>query len=113
MFHIPVGMYIGGCEWIVYQLPIMIIYNSTWSILIQFIRVMIVRWRSNVVNTKESELPVCDKKIRTNKRKVQKGRRLKRCKTVHCFIFLESFQNKLNVIYILKYRIYLVSIVSI
>jgi len=33
---------------------IIIIYNSTWSILIQWIRVMIVRWQSDQLKTKES-----------------------------------------------------------
>ena len=54
------------------QLSIMIIYNSTWSILIHWIRVMIVRWQSDLVNTKESVLPVRNKPYYTNKRKVQK-----------------------------------------
>ena len=48
-------------------------YNSTWSILIQLIRVMIVRWQYHRVNAKEIVLPVCDKSYHTNKRKVQKG----------------------------------------
>jgi len=74
--------------------------------------VIIVRWQSDLANTKDSVLHVYDKPYHTNKNKVQKGV-LKFCETVHCFIFLESFQNILNVIYILKYRIYLVSIVSI
>ena len=52
----------------------MIIYNSTWSILTQWIRVMIVRWQSDLVNTKlESERPDCDKPYHSNKSKVQKG----------------------------------------
>jgi len=34
---------------------------------------MIVRWHFDLVNTKESVLPVCDKPKHTNKRKVQKG----------------------------------------
>jgi len=45
----------------------MIIYNSTQSILIQFIRVMIVRWQSDLVNTKENILSVCDKPYHTKK----------------------------------------------
>ena len=36
------------------QSSIMISYNSTWSILIQWIRVMIVRWQSDLVK-KEKE----------------------------------------------------------
>jgi len=52
---------------------IMIIYDSTWSILIQWIRVMIVGWHSDQVNTKESILPFCDKPYHTNKRRVQIG----------------------------------------
>ena len=48
-------------------------YNSTWSNLIQWIGVMIVRWQSDSVNTKESVLPVCDKSYHTNKRILQKG----------------------------------------
>jgi len=56
------------------QLSIMIIYNSTRSILIQWIRVM---WQSDLVITKESVLPVCDEPYHTNKRKVQKVEELK------------------------------------
>ena len=67
-------MIIYNSTWsILIQLSIMIIYNSTWSILIQWIMDMIVRWHSGLVNTKESALPVCDKPYHTNKRKVQKG----------------------------------------
>jgi len=58
------------------QLSIMIIYNIAWLILIQLIRVKIVMWQSDIVNTKLSVLPVCDKPYHTNKRKVQK-RKLK------------------------------------
>jgi len=47
-------------------------YNSTWSILIQWIRFMIVWWQSDLVITKEGILPVCDKPYHMNKRKVQK-----------------------------------------
>ena len=36
-------------------------YNSTLSMLFKWSRVMIVRWQSDLVNTKESVLPVCDK----------------------------------------------------
>jgi len=56
---------------------ILIIYNSTWSILIQWIRVIIVRWQSYLVKTKESVLPVYDKPHHTNKRKVQKWEEIK------------------------------------
>jgi len=50
------------------------IMSLLW-ILIQRMRVMIVRWQSDlhVVNTKESLLPVCDKPYLTTKRKVQQG----------------------------------------
>jgi len=41
------------------------------------------RWQPDLINTKESRLPVCDKPYHTNKRIVQKGRRLKFCRTVH------------------------------
>ena len=47
------------------------------SILInQWIGVMIVKRQSDIVNTKESILPVCDKPFHTKKRKVQKERSL-------------------------------------
>jgi len=39
-----------------FQLSISIIYNSKCSILNQLIRVIMVRWQSDVVNTKESVL---------------------------------------------------------
>jgi len=60
-------------EWTGPQMSIMVIYNSSWSVLIQRIRVMIVRWHSDLLNTKENILPVCDKPYHTNQRRVQKG----------------------------------------
>ena len=59
-------------QWIVPQLPFLIIYNNTWSILIQLIRVMIFSWQSDLINTKESVFSVCDKPYHTNKRIVGK-----------------------------------------
>jgi len=56
------------------------LYNSTWPILIQWIRVMIVK-RSSIY--KENVLPVCEKTYHTNKDKDRKGRRLQFCGTVH------------------------------
>jgi len=50
-----------------------IIYNSRWLIVIQLIRVIIVWLLSDLVNTTESALSVCDKSYHTNKRKVPKG----------------------------------------
>ena len=47
--------------WTVRQLSIMIIYNGSWSKLFQWISLYIVRWQTDLVNTKESLLPVCDK----------------------------------------------------
>jgi len=47
--------------------------TSIWSILIQWIRVMVAGWYSDLVNTKESILLVCDKPYYTNKRNVHKG----------------------------------------
>jgi len=44
----------------------MIIYNSTWQILIQWIRVTILRRQSDLVQTIESVLPVCDKPYHEN-----------------------------------------------
>jgi len=56
-------------EWSFLQLLIIIIYNSTWWMLIQWTRFMIVRWQS--VNTKKCILPVCKKPYHTNKSSVQ------------------------------------------
>jgi len=53
------------------QLSIMIIYNSKWSILIQWFNVMIVSWQCDLVNTTENVFPVCDKPYHTNKWNVQ------------------------------------------
>jgi len=53
-------------------LSIVIIDISEWSILIQWIRVVIVMWQSDLVNTNESVLLVSDKPYYMNKRKVQK-----------------------------------------
>jgi len=60
----------------------MISFNSTWSILIHWIRVVIVRWQSDLVNTKKRMLPNCVKPYHTNKRKKQNME--KTCGTVHC-----------------------------
>jgi len=49
----------------------MIIYNSAWSILIKLVRVMIVRWQSYLVNTKECVVHVCDQSYHTNKSTAQ------------------------------------------
>jgi len=43
----------------------------------------IVRWQSDLVNTKESVLPVCDQPYHTNKIYDRNGSRLKICVTVH------------------------------
>jgi len=50
-------------------------FNSSWSRLIKWIRVITVRCQSDPVNTKESVLLVCDNNepYHTNKIKVQKG----------------------------------------
>jgi len=55
-------------QWAVPQLAIMIIYNSSWSILIQEIRVMIVRWQSDLVKQNKAIFLYEN----NNKRKVQK-----------------------------------------
>ena len=60
--------------WPVSKLAIMIFYNMTWSISIQWFRNMIIRWQSDPVNTKESTHSVCD---HTNRRTVQKGEDIK------------------------------------
>ena len=65
------------------HLSIMIIYNSTWLILIQWTRDCDyqVRLSSDLVNTKGSVLHIFDQCYHTNfKEKYQKGRRLKFCK---------------------------------
>jgi len=60
------------------KLSIMIIYNSTWSFLIQWIWFnMIVRWQSDLLKSKESVIPVCSKPYPMSKRKVQKGVEIK------------------------------------
>jgi len=54
-------------QWTVPQLSIRIIYSSIF--LFNFIpldKVYIVKWQSNLVNTKESLLPVCDKPYHKN-----------------------------------------------
>jgi len=55
-------------QWAVPQLAIMIIYNSSWSVLIQEIRVMIVRWQSDLVKQNKAIFLYGN----NNKRKVQK-----------------------------------------
>ena len=61
-----------------YQSWSFITVHGQWSILIQWIS-----YRSDLVNTKESVLPVCDKHYHTNNRNLGKGRRLKFCVTMH------------------------------
>jgi len=53
---------IVGLQWTVPQLSIMIIYNSTWSILIQWTRDILPGDKL----TKESVLPVCDQPYHMN-----------------------------------------------
>jgi len=55
-------------------IEIFIIYNTIWSKFVQWFCVRIVRWQSNLVNTKESIFPVCDDSYHRNKKKVQKGK---------------------------------------
>jgi len=71
---------------------IMIIYYSKWSILIHWIRVMIVRWQSGLVNIKESVRSVCDKPYHTNK-KVQKGEEIEVFQ--NCGLTVQSFIGQL------------------
>ena len=47
----------------------------------------IVRWQSDLVNTKENELNVCDKSYHTNNGFQQNGEEIKICGTMHCKIF--------------------------
>ena len=70
-------------KWKVPQKSILISYNSTWSILIQRFRVMIVRWQSDLVYTKESILSACDQPYHTNKRQYRETSRLKFCEVMH------------------------------
>jgi len=51
---------------------------------------MIVRWQSDLENTKESVLSDCDKPYHTNKKNLRKERRLKFCGTVHCLRFFKG-----------------------
>jgi len=46
----------------------------------------IVRWQSDLVNAKESELPVCEKSYHTNNGFQQNGEGIKNCRTMQCFI---------------------------
>jgi len=49
--------------------------NSKWSIWIQWIRILVVWWQSDQVNTKESVFPVCDQPYHANNRKsTERGR---------------------------------------
>jgi len=64
-------------QWTFPQLSIFIIYISTLSILIQWIRALVISYQFDLINTRGSILPVCDKFITRTKRKGRKGRRLK------------------------------------
>jgi len=56
----------------------MIIYNSVYMINFNSMnKGYIVGWQSDLVNTKESVLPVCDKPYQTDNELQQNGRRLK------------------------------------
>ena len=65
------------------QLSIMIIYNSTWSILVSWISDILSGDKVDLVNTKESLLSVYDKTYHTNKGILQKWRKLSICETMH------------------------------
>ena len=71
----------------------MIIYNSTWSILIPIDKDYIVRLQSDLVNTKASILPVCDKPYHTKKGILQKWEELENLQNY----VLKTADNKANV----------------
>ena len=77
-------------QWIFPQLSIMIIFNSTWPFLIQWIRVRIVRWHADLAYIKISIISVCNKPYYTHQGNVQKGEEI--CGTVHSNI-MQVYQN--------------------
>ena len=60
-FRLPVDRLWSCTWWTVPQLSIMVIYNSTWSILIQWIRDIVSGDNMTLVYTIETVLSVCDK----------------------------------------------------
>jgi len=68
-------------RWAVRKLSIMFFYN-TWSNLIQWIRDLIVRWQSDLVNTKGVFL-VCVKRDYTNLKNIRKLNGIEVCRTMH------------------------------
>jgi len=61
----------------------MLIFTYTWSNLNQWIRDLIVRWQSDLVNTK-GVCFVCVKRYNTNLKNILKLKEIKVCRTVHC-----------------------------
>ena len=55
---------------------------------------MIVRLKSDLVNTKETALLVCDKSYHTKKRKVQKGEEIEALRNCALFIVFEQITFK-------------------
>ena len=70
----------------------MIIFNRTWSCLIQWI----VRWQSDLVNRKESRLPVCDQPHHLNNGKQRKGGEV--CRTMHLCVLHMHFISILSLL---------------
>jgi len=67
-------------------LSCLILYNGWLSVLIQWIRAIMIRWQSDLLNTKERILLVCENLITiTKKRNDRKGRKVDLCETAHFF----------------------------
>ena len=76
---------------------VMVIYKSKWSILIQWIRVMLDMWQSGQVNTKQAHWLFMINLITLTKRNVRKGEE-KFCGTVqHCLCVIKIWQQALFV----------------
>jgi len=69
-------------KWTVPQLSVIIIYNSTWSVVSNGLGYVFLRSQSDLVNTKEIALPV-PKPYLTNKIKIQKGEEIEIFGTMH------------------------------
>jgi len=70
-------------QWTVHRLSIIIIYNSKWSIFIQWTRVMIVRRQFDLEKQKKAFFLLLINLITWTKEKYRKGRTFKFCETVH------------------------------
>ena len=87
-------------HWTVPQLSIMIIYNCTWSILIQSIRIILSS--DNLIQKiqKKAYFQFVINLITRSKKICRMGRSLKNCGTIHCQLLIVKWINFVIIAYL-------------